>query len=199
MSTGDAGPRGEPAVIEMTGEPVETRRPVRWRPLAAALALLLAVAIGYVIGDHHGRSAAKAPTPNPSADTPTGTDDIAPTGVTCSEQVGSTLRLGARVANRSTRIITLDGVGVELSSGALDLIGTAWGECVGEASAPPGGVTLAPGEATWVSATVAVKVPCPDFALVVFHIDFDEGRGTALAGFNNLVDVGYTGCRPSPR
>jgi anti-sigma factor RsiW len=199
MSTGDAGPRGEHSIIDMGTEPAMTPRPVRWRPLLAALALLVAAALGYVIGDRHGRSAANAPTPNPPAQTPIGADDIAPTGVTCSEQVGSTLRLGARVANRSTRIITLDGIGVELSSGALDLIGTAWGECVGDASAPPGGITLAPGEATWVSATVAVKVPCPDFAPVIFHIDFDEGRGTAVAGFNDLAEVPYTGCSPSPR
>ena len=199
MRTGDAGPRDEPTIIDMGTEPAMTRRPVHWRPLAAMLTLLLAAAVGYMLGDGHGRSTAVAPTPTPSAEAVIGADDIAPTGVTCSEQTGSTLRLGARLANRSTRLITLDGIGVELSSGALELIGTAWGACGGEASAPPGGITLAPGQSTWVSATVAVKVPCPDYAAVIFHIDFDEGRGTAQAGFNDLADVPYNGCRSSPR
>ncbi|HKE64128.1 MAG TPA: hypothetical protein VKB59_05670 [Micromonosporaceae bacterium] len=199
-----AGAVASPAVIEIGPEPVLTRRPMPWRVLISVAALLVAAGIGYVIGDQHGRTSAasqanRTPGSAASSDPATAALDMAATGVTCSEQLGTTLRLGARLANRSTRPITLDGIGVELPGNGLELVGTAWGECIGAASAPPSGITLAPGEATWVSAIVAVKVPCPDSYPVIFQVNYDNDRATVQAGFNDLAGVPYSGCNLSSR
>ncbi|HEU0239661.1 MAG TPA: hypothetical protein VFR11_10340 [Micromonosporaceae bacterium] len=199
-----ASPAVSPAVIEIGPEPVLTQRPMPWRMLASVAALLVAAGIGYVVGDRHGRTSATSQanrTAASAASESAATEalDMAATGVTCSEQLGTTLRLGARLANRSTRPITLDGIGVELPGDGLELVGTAWGECIGAASAPPAGITLAPGEATWVSAIVAVKVPCPDSYPVIFQVNYDNDRATVRAGFNDLQGVPYTGCNRSSR
>jgi hypothetical protein len=186
----------EDHVIDMGLEPVPHGRPLDWRVIAVVLAVCAAGVIGYAVGDRQGPITTNVRETTPSAIVPAALGVVA-TGVTCSEQEGTTLRLGARIANHSPDPIVLDAIGVELPGNGLALIGTAWGECVGAASAPPSGVTLRPGDATWVSAVVAVHVPCPGAYPVIFEVDYGHGEGMVRAGFNDLAAVPYTGCQSS--
>lgn len=66
-------------------------------------------------------------------------------------------------------------------------------------SATPGGAAVLPPNGTaWLSTTFRVLVACPRQLPVQFSVGYQEnGRnGTAqLAGFPNLGQVAYTGCK----
>ncbi|HEY7176208.1 MAG TPA: hypothetical protein VH442_14935, partial [Micromonosporaceae bacterium] len=95
-------------VINMGLEPVSQRRPLDWRVIAVVVAVCAAGVIGYLVGDRQGRINASIPETTPSATVGLAEVGIAATGVTCSEQEGTTLRLGARIANHSPNPILLD-------------------------------------------------------------------------------------------
>jgi hypothetical protein len=148
--------------------------------------LSVAAAIGSAAGDRYGR--ASGSTSNRSPDT-VAADPV----VNCSLQRGTTLQLGIRLVNDGTRPVTLQRIHVDLYGGGLELLATGWAPCDTELSGTPRPYTLAPGANTWVSATVAVRAPCPDGYPLLFMVDYDDGGVTKPFGFNDLGNVLYMG------
>jgi hypothetical protein len=66
-------------------------------------------------------------------------------------------------------------------------------------SATPGGAAVLPSNGTaWLSATFQVLVACPSTLPVRFSVSYQQNgrtRTTQLAGFPDLGQVPYTGCK----
>lgn len=182
-------------VIDMGVEPAPQRRPVRWRVIGLIATLIIAGAIGYFIGDNHGRSTAR-PTAAPSP-----TQVVKPfaavtlTGRQCSIQTGRRLQLGVEVTNNTTQTIMLTDVQLGLPLGGLHVRTKAFGTC-GSIGGNTGPQPLAAGNSTWINATFDVDVPCPGPIPVLFVAVYDTGK-TVVGGFPDLGQVPYTGCSPS--
>jgi hypothetical protein len=205
MSSEDS-PRSEPPavsddekVIEMGGAPSPGHRRInrafRWRLVVGIAILVAGSGIGYVIGDRHSSGDAALP--------PVGRSDasavsaVTSTGVTCSMQQGTALSVGVQLVNRAGHAVNLDQMIVELPPGSrFDLVAGYWGPCgTSNLSAQPRAVALEADATTWVSATVATRVPCAIPDPVVFVINYDGH--TLRAQFNGLGDGRYTGCHKS--
>jgi hypothetical protein len=153
----------------------------------------------------------------------TGLSGLAQTGGECSVQHGRDLQLGVEVINLSQKTVSLGQAKPILPLGGMRLVSQQWAPCgalspswqaadggmivfvkssmgeVIEGSAIPAGATvLAPNGTAWLSATFQVLVPCPRPLSVQFSVGFQENGRTAtaqLAGFLDLGQVSYTGCK----
>ena len=206
MSSDDT-PRPDPPaapddgkVIEMGGAPPPQRRPIkhrfRWR-LGVAIAILATGAgIGYIIDDRHSPDDAALPRVGHSETSAVGA--VTSTGVTCSMQQGTALSIGVQLVNHAGHTVNLDEMIVELPPGSsVDLVAGLWGPCgTSNRSAQPAAVALDANATTWVSATVATRLPCAIPDPVVFVIDYDGGHKLRTQ-FNDLGDGRYTGCNTS--
>jgi hypothetical protein len=178
----------------------------------AAVTLLAGLAAGYAAGRDTG--GAGAPAPNP-AGTPSVSVSLA-IGATqypfaggpavvqlppsCSVQHGTQLELGVDLMNQSGAAVTLTGVSAVFPGGgrALREAGWEWATCGAiPAGAYQSPAQLPPGATTWLTVTVRVLVRCPAAYPVLLKVAYTGGDGSAtelLSGFNDLGDVGYSGC-----
>jgi hypothetical protein len=150
---------------------------------------------------------------------------LAQTGGACSVQRGRELQVGVEVINLSETAVTLGRVRPILPLGGLRLVSQQWAPCgalspswqaadggmivlvkssagvVEVGSATPGGAAVLPPNGTaWLSATFRVLVACPSPLPVQFSVSYQENRRTdtaQLAGFPDLGQVTYTGCKGS--
>jgi hypothetical protein len=148
---------------------------------------------------------------------------LAQTGGACSLQRGRELQVGVEVINLSGTPVTLGQARPILPHGGLRLVSQQWAPCgalspswqaadggmivfvkssagvVEVGSAPPGSAAVLPPNGTaWLSATFRVLVGCPSPLPVQFSVRYQEnGRGDTaqLAGFPDLAQVTYTGCK----
>ena len=155
----------------------------------------------------------------------TGLSGLAQTGGACSVQHGQELQLGVQVINLSDTAVTLGQARPVLPHGGLRLISQQWAPCgalspswqaadggmivfvkssagvVEVGSATPGSAAVLPPNGTaWLSVTFRVLVGCPSPLPVLFSVSYQENRRTdaaELAGFPNLAQVAYTGCKGS--
>ena len=151
---------------------------------------------------------------------------LAQTGGACSVQQGRELQVGVEVINLSKAAVTLDRVRLVLPRGGLHLVSQQWAPCgalsptwqaadggmivifkssggaVEAGSATPGGAAVLPPDGTaWLSATFRVPVACPSPLPVQFNVSYEENGRTdtaQLAGFPDLEQVTYTGCKDTP-
>jgi len=148
---------------------------------------------------------------------------LAQTGGACSLQRGRELQIGVEVINLSERPVTLGPVKPVLPSGGLRLASQQWAPCgalspswqaadggmtvlvrsstgvVEVGSATPGDAAVLPSNGTaWLSATFQVLVACPSMLPVQFSVSYQQNghtHTTQLAGFPDLEQVPYTGCK----
>jgi hypothetical protein len=148
---------------------------------------------------------------------------LAQTGGECSVQRGRELQIGVEVINLSATAVTLGQVRPILPLGGLRLVSQQWAPCgalapswqaadggmivfvksstgvveVGSAT-PAGAAVLPPNGTAWLSATFRVLVACPSPLPVQFSVGYQENGRThtaQLAGFLDLGQVAYTGCK----
>jgi hypothetical protein len=187
-------------VIEMGGAPPPERRgfnrPFRWRLVVGIAVLVAGGGIGYLISDR--QSPGDAAFPPDGRSEASAVSAVTSTGATCSMQRGTALSIGVQLVNRAGHAVNLDQMLVELPPGSrLDLMAGYWGPCgTSNPSAQPRAVALEADATTWVSATVATRVPCAIPDPVVFVIDYDGGHKLRVP-FNALGDGRYTGCDES--
>jgi hypothetical protein len=150
---------------------------------------------------------------------------LAQTGGACSVQRGRELQVGVEVINLSETAVTLGQVRPALPLGGLRLVSQQWAPCgalspswqaadggmivmvksstgvVEVGSATPGGAAVLPPNGTaWLSATFRVLGACPSPLPVQFSVSYRENGRTdtaQLAGFPDLTQVTYTGCKGS--
>ncbi len=150
---------------------------------------------------------------------------LAQTGGACSVQRGRELQVGVEVINLSETPVTLGLVRPIVPLGGLRLVSQQWAPCgalspswpaadggmivfiksstgvveVGSAT-PASAAVLPPNGTAWLSATFRVLVACPSPLPVQFSVSYRENGRTAtaqLAGFPDLGQVTYTGCKGS--
>lgn len=195
-----------------------------WRPprlprfaaILAVAALVVGVGagfeVGYTAGQHHataGTPAATASGSDPAAAAGTAGPTLAQTGNVCSSQHGTMLQLGIQVANDSTTALTLFQVRPVLPMGGLRVTAIGWGPC-GQlpisplADGDPQAAAIdqyLPAQATgWFTITVKVLVSCPGPLPVQFEVAYGQhGKISTvpMAGFNDLANIGYSGCPAS--
>jgi hypothetical protein len=150
---------------------------------------------------------------------------LAETGGGCSVQHGRELQVGVEVINLSESAVTLGRVRPVLPSGGLRLASEQWAPCgalspswqaadggmvvlvrsstgvVEVGSGTPGDAAVLPSNGTaWLSATFQVLVACPSTLPVQFSVSYQQDghtHTTELAGFPDLEQVPYTGCKGS--
>lgn len=150
---------------------------------------------------------------------------LAQTGGKCSVQNGRELQVGVEVINISEKPVTLGQVKPILPLGGLRLVSRQWAPCgalspswqaadggmiviiksstgaVVMGSATPGGAAVLPPNGTaWLSVTFQVQVACPKPLPLQFSVSYQQsGRThtTQLAGFTDLGQVKYSGCKGS--
>jgi hypothetical protein len=150
---------------------------------------------------------------------------LAQTGGACSVQRGQELQVGVEVINLSDTAVTLGEVRTVAPRGGLRLVSQQWAPCgalsaswqaadggmivyvksstgvVEVGSATPGDAAVLPPNGTaWLSVTFRVLVACPSSLPVQFRVSYQQsGRADTaqLAGFPDLGQVSYTGCRGS--
>ena len=150
---------------------------------------------------------------------------LAQTGGACSVQRGQELQVGVEVINLSETSVTLGQVRPVLPRGGLRLVSQQWAPCgalapswqaadggmivsvkssagvVEVGSTTPGGAAVLPPNGTaWLSVTFRVLVACPSPLPVQFSVGYQQSGRThtaQLAGFPNLAQVAYTGCKGS--
>lgn len=150
---------------------------------------------------------------------------LAQTDGGCSVQRGRELQVGVEVINLSETAVTLGQVRPVLPSGGLRPASQQWAPCgalspswqaadggmivlvrsstgvVEVGSGTPGGAAVLPPNGTaWLSATFQVLVACPSALPVQFSVSYQQdgrARTTELAGFPDLEQVPYTGCKGS--
>ena len=155
----------------------------------------------------------------------TGLSGLAQTGGACSVQRGGELQVGVEVINLSEAAITLGQASPILPHGGLRPVSQQWAPCgalspswqaadggmivyvkssagvVEVGSTTPGGAAVLPPNGTaWLSVTFRVLVACPSPLPVQFSVGYQQSGRThtaQLAGFPNLAQVAYTGCKGS--
>ena len=151
---------------------------------------------------------------------------LAQTGGACSVQQGRELQVGVEVINLSATAVKLGQVRPVSPGGGLRLVSQQWAPCgalspswqaadggmivfvkssvgvVEAGSETAGGAAVLPPNGTaWLSATFRVLVACPSRLAVQFDVSYQENGRTdtvQLAGFPDLEQVTYTGCKGSP-
>jgi hypothetical protein len=150
---------------------------------------------------------------------------LAQTGGACSVQHGQQLQLGVEVINLSDTAVTLGQAKPILPLGGLRPVSQQWAPCgalspswqaadggmivyvksstgvveVGSAT-PAGAAVLPPNGTAWLSVTFRVLVKCPGPLPVQFSVRYQANGRTdtvQLAGFPDLGQVTYTGCKGS--
>jgi hypothetical protein len=152
---------------------------------------------------------------------------LAQTGGACSVQRDQELQVGVEVINLSDAAVTLGQVRTVAPRGGLRLVSQQWAPCgalsaswqaadggmivyvksstgvVEVGSATPGDAAVLPPNGTaWLSVTFRVLVACPSSLPVQFRVSYRQsGRADTaqLAGFPDLGQVSYTGCRGSSK
>jgi len=201
---------GDPSAGADVLESGNWRRPARrWRPPQAAVVmgaagLLAGLAAGYAIGTRHAgshpaASARSRGVARAAASPVVGDFPLIQAGPECSAQTGRELQLGLQVMNTSATSVALRRVDVLLPLGGLRPVAQAWGPCgeLPSLSHAPGTV-LPAGAGTWFTVTFRVLVGCPQALPVQFRLRYDlDGRpgSSFLAGFSDLGQVPYDGCR----
>jgi hypothetical protein len=194
-----------------------------WRPpriprfaaILAVVALVVGVGAGfgagYTAGQRHaaGTPAAAASGGSPSAAAMAGGPTLAQTGNVCSSQHGTMLQLGIQVANDSTTALTLFQVRPVLPLGGLRVTAIGWGPCgqlpigpLADGDPQAGAIDqYLPAQASgWFTITVKVLVSCPSALPVQFEVAYGQhGKISTvpMAGFNDLGNIGYSGCPAS--
>lgn len=197
-----------------------------WRPpriprlakLLAVVALVVGLGVGlgvgYTAGQHHAAAgtpaaAASGGSPSAAAVAGTGGPTLAQSGNVCSFQRGTMLQLGIQVVNDSTTPLTLFQVRPVLPMGALRVTAIGWGPC-GQLPTGPwiegdpqaaGLDQFLPAQASgWFTITVKVLVSCPKAVPVQFAVAYGQHgkiNTVMMAGFNDLANIGYSGCPAS--
>ena len=150
---------------------------------------------------------------------------LAQTGGACSVQRGRELQIGVEVINHSDTAMTLGQARPILPPGQLRPVSQQWAPCgalspswqaadggmtvfvksstgvleVGS-STPASAAVLPPNGTAWLSVTFRVLVACPSPLPVQFSVSYRENGRTdtaQLAGFPDLRQVTYTGCKGS--
>ena len=152
-----------------------------------------------------------------------GLSGLAQTGGACSVQHGRELQVGVEVINLSEAAVTLGKVRPIVPLGGLRPVSQQWAPCgalspswpaadggmivfvrsstgvVEVGSATPGSAAVLPPNGTaWLSVTFRVLVACPSPLPVQFSVSYQENGRTdiaQLAGFPDLGQVTYTGCK----
>lgn len=204
---GDRSGAGDDVLEMGGGRRLAPRRWPLWATLVlGAAALLVGLAIGYVVGARPPREPATSPSPSrgaPAAPFSAGGFPLSQSGPQCSVQAGHELQVGLQITNLSSAVVRLRRVEVVLPLGGLRVTSQAWGPCgelplTGEAPnsiLPP---TLRQGASSWFTVTFQVLVRCPQPLPVQFTLDYDQqGRPAAirLPGFPDLGQVPYSGCQ----
>lgn len=169
-----------------------------------AAGLLAGLAAGYAIGTLHAGNNPAAPARSrdaaqAAASPVVGDLPLIGDGPQCSAQTGRELQLGMQVTNTLATAVTLRRVDVVLPLGGLRAVSQAWGPC-GELPLPgqAPGTVLPAGASTWFTVTFRVLVGCPGPYPVQFRLRYDLGGrpgSVFLAGFSDLGQVPYSGCR----
>ena len=154
-----------------------------------------------------------------------GLSGLAQTGGACSVQHGHELQVGVEVINLSNTEVTLERATPVLPHGGLSLVSKQWAPCGALSSSwqaadggmivfvksstgvvevgsttPSSAAVLPPNGTAWLSATFRVLTACPSPLPVEFSVGYQESGRThtaQLAGFPNLAQVSYTGCKGS--
>jgi hypothetical protein len=168
----------------------------------AGLLILAAGAGGYAAGRLQSTATGSHP-PSPPSPAPANPNNLViATGHRCSGQVGDRLQLGIEVVNRSATAITVRQVDPILPLHGLRATGSTWGSCGQLPPVPSGpGYPLPGGATTWLTITFDVLQPCPGPLPVGFALTYTQDGHPGIsnpAGFNDLSDVPYTRCTPSP-
>jgi len=200
------GDAGDGDLVEAGGQP--TLWPPRGARGTAVRLAALALAAGLLLGFAAGHLTAKPAMPARAAGAQARiaaagpldrTAEIFFTGNRCAIAHGRTLQLGIEIDNRSGSTITVSQISSALPEGGLRQIGSELATC--GSLAVPGGLplsTVASGASAWLTMTFAVKVRCPAPYPVLFVIKYAAaGKTTSMyfAGFPDLSQVPYTGCR----
>jgi hypothetical protein len=165
-------------------------------------ALVLGLVAGFVTGRasaHHAHPAAAKPGSTPvSTPLPLNVTPVIFTGNSCGVQRGMNLQLGIEILNQSGKAVTLGKVRPTFPLGGLRMITSGLGTC-GEIpfAGPFTKPVLGPGMTGWVTATVSVKVRCPQPLPVGFMVRYAQsGKSSvaALNGFPDLSQVAYRNC-----
>jgi len=169
-------------------------------------ALAIGLVAGFVGGRvsahhaHHGHPAAakSARTPGVTPTTPVDVPPVVFTGNSCGVQRGMNLQLGIEILNQSKKAVTLGKVLPTFPLGGLHMITSGLGTC-GEIplASPFTKPVLGPGMTGWVTATVSVKVRCPQplpVGFMVSYAQFGRSSATVLNGFPDLSQVAYRNC-----
>jgi hypothetical protein len=175
---------------------------------AVVMATLIVLVVGLLIGFGVGHftaptshKVAERPTPNPGVGRAVfhqifATDAIQPTGQQCALQLGKNLLIGIEIENTSNFTITVHQVIPEFPLGGLHTIEIEYGVC-GELPAVIPITTLGPGSTEWITATVAVRVKCPEPLPVWFKVRYSRaGRSEEIViqAFPDLGQVSYGNC-----
>ncbi|HET7012940.1 MAG TPA: hypothetical protein VFI65_03450 [Streptosporangiaceae bacterium] len=167
--------------------------------LGALVVGLVAGFVGGRVSAHHAHpTAAKKVTSSARSRGPFDATPVIFTGNSCGVQRGMDLQLGIEIMNQSTKAVTLGEVLPTFPLGGLHLITSGLGTC-GEIpfASPFAKPVLGPGMTGWVTATVSVKVRCPQPLPVGFMVSYAQsGRSSAtvLNGFPDLSQVAYRNC-----
>lgn len=177
--------------------------------LGAAVILVVAVVVAYLLGAHQSRSDGSGSTKSDgrssaaSGSRPAITGTIGPAiaqgdGL-CATQLGAQLQLGAEIVNKSTGAVTLTGLDAVLPLGGLRASKTVVGTC-GQLllTRAVAGTVLAAGASTWISVTFDVLVSCPKPLPVQFNVQYAQSSAASsvtLGGFADLGSVTYSGCQ----
>jgi hypothetical protein len=190
-------------------------RPSRGAEVLAVAALVAGLAAGYAAGNSRAGSGAATPRPTVTVTaSPPGAIAAAPSGSfpfsdssalvqdvgSCAVQTGHELQLGIQFTNDSADPVTLMTARAVLPMGGFSEVALQWGTCGALGGGPSQGaglIMLLPGESTWLSATLKVKVGCPAPLPVQFRVGYRVHGHTdtaSLPGFSDLGQVPYTGC-----
>jgi len=186
----------------------------RWRArrneyLGAAVILVVAVVVGYLLGAHQSRSDGSGSTKSDGRSSAASGSRSAITGTTgpaiaqgdglCATQLGAQLQLGAEIVNKSSSPVTLTGLDAVLPLGGLRATKGIVGTCGQlQLTRAVAGTVLAAGDSTWIAVTFDVLVSCPKPLPVQFNVQYAQSSAASsvtLGGFADLGSVTYSGCQ----
>jgi hypothetical protein len=173
--------------------------------IATLIALIVGLLVGFSVGHftaHASRKVAAPPTTStrisltPILNPLWATAAIETTGQECAAQAGKNLLLGVEIENTSGSTIALARVIPEFPMGGLHTIAIGIGVC-GELPTVFPITSLSAGSTEWITATVAVRVKCPEPYPVWFKVEYSragKSEGTVIQAFPDLGEVSYGNC-----
>lgn len=172
-----------------------------WLAGLLAVALLVGIGIGYLIGRRPDRD---HPAAAPTTSAPAGTALVEPqalnTVTTCygiEPTTGAPVMVGVNLVNEDSRPLVLTGVQGVFPLGGLRQVGSQVGQCDNNATAVVSGHQIAPSASIWLSLILDVQVRCPAPLPVQLRIDYTVGGLPAtqiIAPFPDLSRASYPGC-----